>query len=107
MSDASPKKSFHASAGDLLMTVLGLPVGLLMLVVSLLIFLIFGCSLCLVFAAIVALALMDGVVGAELLSDLQVSFIIFTIGSLMVWASLKIVSSGLRRRHGLRQRRVA
>lgn len=82
MSDASLKKSFHATAEDLLMTVLGLPV-------SLLIFFIFGCSLCLVLAAIVEHALMDGVVGSELLSDLQVSFIIFTIGSLMVWASLK------------------
>jgi hypothetical protein len=107
MSDASLKKSFHVAAGDLLMTVLGLPVGLLMLVVSLLIILIFGCSLCLVLAAIMEHALMDGVVGSELLSDLQVSFIIFTISSLMVWASLKIVSSGLRRRHGLRQRRIA
>ena len=98
MNDAVTKKSLRYTIGILLMKCLGLAVGLPMLVVSLLVSIIFGCSLCLVLAELVGHAMTDGFIGAELLSDLRVSFITFMIGSLMVWASLKIVSFGPRRR---------
>lgn len=107
MNGTATNKSFLGKTAILLMRSLGLAVGLPMLVVSLLVCIVFGCSLCLVLAELVGHAMTDGFIGAELLSDLRVCFIAFMIGSLMAWASLKIVSFGPRRRSGLGQRRLA
>lgn len=84
------------AAGHLLLMILGLPVGLLILIISLLSCSIFGCSLCIVFVEFVDYTLMGGPAGGELLSDLRVSFIIFTISLLTAWSVLKIALSGLK-----------
>ena len=87
------KKSLGATKGIPLTKSLGLAICLPLLVVGLLVGMVFGCSLCLVLAEVVGKAMTDGFIGAELLSDLRVSFIAFMIGSLMTWASLNIVRS--------------
>jgi len=107
MNGTATKKSSRCNAAILLMKSIGLAVGLPMLVFSLLVCIVFGCSLCLVLAELVGHAMTDGFIGVELLSDLRVSCIAFMIGSLMAWASLKIVSFGPRRRSELGQRRHA
>lgn len=93
MIGAAAKKPFRGKKGIPLAMSLGLAVGLPLLVVGLLVCMVFGCSLCLVLTEVVGHAMMDGFIGAELLSDLRVSFIAFVIGSLMAWASLNIVRS--------------
>jgi hypothetical protein len=107
MNGTAKNKSFLGKTAILLMRSLGLAVGLPMLVVSLFVCIVFGCSLCLVLAELVGHAMTDGFIGAELLSDLRVGFIAFMIASLMAWVSVKIVSFGPRRRSGLGQRRLA
>lgn len=104
MNGTATNKSFLGKTAILLMHSLCLAVGLPMLVVSLLVCIVFGCSLCLVLAESVRIAMTDGFIGAELLSDLRVSFIAFIIGSLMAWASHNIVSFCPRRQSGLGQR---
>jgi hypothetical protein len=104
MIGAAAKKPFRGTKEIPLTKFLGLAVGLPLLVVGLLVCMVFGCSLCLVLAEVVGHAMTDGFIGAELLSDLRVSFIAFVIGSLMAWASLNIVSFGPRRHSGLGQR---
>lgn len=107
MKNAVTKRSLRYTIGILLFKCLGLAVGLPILMVSLLVSVIFGCSLCLVLVELVRHAMTDRFIGAELLSDLRVSFITFMIGSLMVWTFLKIVSFGPKRRSGLGQKRHA
>ena len=106
MINAVTKKSLRYTIGIFLFKSIGLAVGLPILMVSLLVSIIFGCSLCLVLVELVRHAMTDGFIGAELLSDLRVSFITFMIGSLMVWIFLKIVSFGPKRRSGLGQKRL-
>ena len=105
MKDTVTKKSLRCRTGILLFKSLGLAVGLPILMVSLLVSIIFGCSLCLVLVEIVGHATTEGFIGAELLSDLRVSFVTFMIGSLMVWIFLKIVSFGPKRCSWLGQKR--
>ena len=93
MIGAAAKKPFCGTKGIPLAKYLGLAVGLPLLVIGLLVSTVFGCSLCLVLAEVVGNAMTDGFIGAELLSDLRVSFIAFMIGSLMAWASLNIFRS--------------
>ena len=106
MNGTAMNKLFLSKTAILLMKSLGPAVGLPMLVVSMLVCIVFGCSLCLVLAEFVGHAMTDGFIGAELISDLRVSCIAFMIGSLMAWASLKIISFGPMRRSGLGQRRL-
>jgi hypothetical protein len=93
------------AAGNLLM-ILGLPAGLLMVLVGLFVCSIFGCSICHVGMALLKSAIANGVVEAELFGDLQVSIVLFAIGAFLVWVSSKIARSGLRRCWGLRQKRT-
>jgi hypothetical protein len=104
MIGAAAKKPFRGTKEIPLTKFLGLAVGLPLRVVGLLVCMVFGCSLCLVLAEVVGHAMTDGFIGAELLSDLRVSFIAFVIGFLMMWSSLNIVSFGPRRHSGLGQR---
>jgi hypothetical protein len=87
----------------MLIIILGLLVGLLILLVSLLSCSIFGCSLCLVLVAFLDYTLMGGAAGGELLSDLRVSSFIFVISMLTAWSSLKIVLSRLKAVRGYRR----
>ncbi len=107
MKDTVAKKSLLYKTRIILYKSLGLAVGLPILMVSLLVCMIFGCSLCLVLVELVEHVITDGFIGAELLSDLRVSFITFMIGSLIVWTFLRIVSFRPKRRTWLGQRRPA
>ena len=91
------------AAGHMLIIILGLLVGLLILLVSLLSCSIFGCSLCLVLVAFLDYTLMGGAAGGELLSDLRVSSFIFVISMLTAWSSMKIVLSRLKAVRGYRR----
>jgi len=106
MKDKVTKKSLRCTTVILLLKSLGLAVGLPILMVSLLVSIIFGCSLCLVLVEIVGHATTEGFIGAELLSDLRVSFVTFMIGSLMVWIFLKIVPFCPKRRSWPGQKRL-
>jgi hypothetical protein len=88
------------AAGNLLLMILGLPAGLLMVLVGLFICSIFGCSICHVGMALLKSAIANGVVEAELFCDLQVSIVLFAIGAFLVWVSSKIATAGLRRCRG-------
>jgi hypothetical protein len=94
------------TAGDLLMMILVLPAGLLMVLVGLFVCSIFGGSICHVGVVLLKSAIANGAVEAELFGDLQVSFVLFAIGIYFVWVSSKIVSAGLKRCWGLRQKRI-
>jgi hypothetical protein len=107
MDDEHKINSSCIAVGHLLMTILGLPVGLVMLIICLLIGSIFGCSLCLALVSFVDDALIGGAGGGELLSDLSTSFIIFATSMLIAGILLKIVSSSLKSARGLRKRRIA
>jgi len=90
-------KSYGNAAGDLLLMLLGLPIGLLMLPVGLFVCSIFACSICHVGTVLLKSAIANGAVEAELFGDLQLSIVLFAVGALFAWFSLKMVSAGLRK----------
>ena len=89
--------SYCNVARDLLIMVLGLPIGLLMLSVGLFVCSIFACSICHVGTVLLKSAIANGAVEAELFNDLQLSIVLFAVGAFVVWGSSRLVSSGLKR----------
>lgn len=90
----------HSVIKSLLIIILGLPSCLLILLISLIVFLSYGYSLCLTIGGLFTHVWMEYTFGEEQYRDLLVSGMFFAIGSLMIWASstlLRLMLKGYRR----------
>jgi hypothetical protein len=88
--------SYCIATGDLLLMIMGLPVGLLMLIASLFVCAIFGCNIAHFGAALLKSTLVKNAAEVDLFNDLQVSIMLFAVGASFLWVSSKIISAGLR-----------
>jgi hypothetical protein len=95
-SGSSLKKLICDIAGFLLIAVLWLPTGLLMLIASLFVCAIFGTHITQFGSDLIKNGVANTATAADLYGDLPLVILLFTVGSFCTWASVRLVSSGLR-----------
>jgi hypothetical protein len=99
----SKQTSFYKTTGNLLIMILGLPVCLFMLGISVYACVIFGCSLYHVVSVFLASEFSYGTMDAALVGDAEISITLLAASSFFVFTSFRLVIYALKR--GVKQKR--